>query len=120
MFDVQERHTRSNHPKLFKVLEGTSVHQQRILDALNITGGGLEILEAGQVPEITGPSLNEASGLPLGSRVNVGCKVLHLERAAEVGVLHIQDMAGGCVFWVPCDLSSMLVAQVRRHSKFSH
>merc|ERR1719342_354137 len=64
MLDVQGRHTRSNHPKLFKVLEGTSAHQQRVLYALNITGGGLEVVEAG-------------------SRVNVGCKVLHLERTGE-------------------------------------
>ena len=112
MLDVQGRHTRSNHPKLFKVLEGTSAHQQRVLYALNITGGGLEILEAGKAPEISGPSLSDTSQLTSDSRVNIRCKVLHLERAGETGLLYVQEMSGGNLFRVPCDLSSMLVAQV--------
>ena len=112
MLDVQGRHTRSNHPKLFKVLEGTSAHQQRVLYALNITGGGLEVVEAGKAPHVSCPSLSEASQLTPGSRVNVGCKVLHLERASEAGLLYIQEMSGRNLFRVPCDLSSMLVAQV--------
>jgi len=112
MLDVQGRHTRSNHPKLFKVLEGTSAHQQRVLYALNITGGGLEILEAGKAPLISCSSFREAFELTPGSRVNIGCKVLHLERVGETGLLHIQEMSDGSLFRVPCDLSSMLVAQV--------
>lgn len=112
MLDVQGRHTRSNHPKLFKVLEGTSAHQQRVLYALNIAGGGLEILEAGKAPEISCPSFREAFELSPGRRVNIGCKVLHLERVGETGLLHIQEMSGGSLLRVPCDLSSMLVAQV--------
>ena len=86
MFDVQGRHTRSNHRKLFKVLEGTSAHQQRILYALNVSGGGIEVLEAGKVPEISCPSLREAFELTPGSRVNIGCKILHLERAGDTGL----------------------------------
>jgi len=112
MFDVQGRHTRSNHRKLFKVLEGTSAHQQRILYALNVSGGGIEVLEAGKVPEISCPSLREAFELTPDSRVNIGCKILHLERAGDTGLLHIQEMSGGSPLRVPCDLSSMLVAQV--------
>ena len=112
MFDVHGRHTRSNHRKLFKVLEGTSAHQQRILHALNVSGGGIEVLEAGKVPEISCPSLREAFELTPDSRVNIGCKILHLERAGDTGLLHIQEMSGGSPLRVPCDLSSMLVAQV--------
>ena len=112
MLAIQGRHTRSNHPNLFKVLEGTSVHQHRILYALNITGGGLEILETGKMPEVSLPNLREASGLTPDSRVSIGCRVLHLERSGESGLLYLQDIAGSDLYRVPCDLSSMLVAQV--------
>ena len=117
MLSIQDRHTRSNHPGLFRVLcgQGGDVQQQRIIYSLGISGGGLEILQQGKKPEITCPSLHQASGLAPGSRVNVGCNVLHLEKEGEVGTLYLQEPAGGRSLLVPCDLSSMLVAQVLSH-----
>jgi len=118
MLGIQDRHTRSNHPGLFRVLcgQGGDVQQQRIIYSLGISGGGLEILQQGKVPEIICPSLHQASGLAPGSRVNVGCNVLHLEKAGEDGTLYLQEPAGGRSLLVPCDLSSMLVAQVHKHT----
>ena len=114
MLSIQDRHTRSNHPGLFRVLcgQGGDGQQQRIIYSLGISGGGLEILQQGKEPEITCPSLYQASGLAPGSRVNVGCNVLHLEKEGEAGTLYLQELAGGRSLLVPCDLSSMLVAQV--------
>ena len=117
MLGIQDRHTRSNHPGLFRVLcgQGGDVQQQRIIYSLGMSGGGLEILQQGKEPEITCPSLHQASGLAPGSRVNVGCNVLHLEKEGEAGTLYLQELEGGRSLLVPCDLSSMLVAQVLSH-----